>query len=208
MNRTRWKEIIAINLIIGLIILLPFLPGPSYLSRLANTLFNLLQIGSFFGLILVPFGVFWALQLGRKESNKRNILPILLFTVPVLVFTLSMWGADSARRLSRNVAIKNAGELIDAIDRYKEKKHQYPATIVDLVPDYINGVPNPWIMGIAGYEYERKADTYNLVFIQNVLVGFNYEVVVYDPTKNHKAQGKLQTLYSTENSMWKYYIYD
>ena len=63
-------------------------------------------------------------------------------------------------------------------------------------------------MGISGYNYEKKGDYFNLTFSQNVIIGFNFEVVVYDPTENHKAEGELTTLYETGKDKWKYYIYD
>lgn len=63
-------------------------------------------------------------------------------------------------------------------------------------------------MGISGYNYEKKEVNYILTFTQNVLLGFNFEVVMYDPTNNHQAKGELSTLYETGKDNWKYYIYD
>lgn len=63
-------------------------------------------------------------------------------------------------------------------------------------------------MGISRYNYEKKDTSYNLTFTQNVMIGFNFEVVVYDPVKRHKAEGELTTLYDTDKDKWKYYIYD
>jgi hypothetical protein len=77
-----------------------------------------------------------------------------------------------------------------------------------LKPEFIKSIPTPGIMGISNYNYEKKKETFNLTFSQNVILGFNFEVVVYYPTENHKAEGALTTLYDTKNDKWKYYIYD
>jgi hypothetical protein len=63
-------------------------------------------------------------------------------------------------------------------------------------------------MGISSYLYEKKENNFNLTFSQNVIIGFNFEVVVYDPKENHKAEGELKTLHETGKDKWKYYIYD
>ncbi len=209
MTRKQWKRIIGINILTILIVLSPFLPGPSFLSRPTNIIFILAQLGSFLGLILIPFGLFWTVnQMTKKENKKKKILPILLWTVPTLTFVFSIWVADVARDFSRSIAIENADRIIYVIEKYKEKNKQYPNEIADLKPDFIKTVPKPWIMGISGYIYEKKKDNYNLTFTQNLIFGFNFEVVVYDPTGNHKAKGELKTLYDTGKENWKYYVYD
>ena len=39
-------------------------------------------------------------------------------------------------------------------------------------------------------------------------MGFNFEIVAYDPTDRHKAIGEIQELYDCGTKHWKYYIYD
>jgi hypothetical protein len=129
-------------------------------------------------------------------------------TVPIFAFTISIWGADFARDCSRNIAINNAEKLITAIENYKDINERYPYDIIQLKPDFIKRIPKPGIMGISGFNYKNDNNSYVLTFTQNVLINFNFEVVVYDPTGNHKAEGELQTLYTTGKDKWKYYIYD
>lgn len=194
---------------IVLVVLSPFLPGPSFLSNVTNTIFSLAQIGSIPALLLIPIGIVWSKrQSAKKEKGKRNVLPILLWTVPILTFVSTIWFADFVRDFSRNVAIRNANSLIESIEMYKDRKNRYPNNLSDLSPRFIKRLPSPWIMGIEGYVYEMKDETYNVTFSQNVIMGFNFEVVVYDPSQNHQADGKLKTLYNTDNEMWKYYIFD
>ncbi|MFA7378964.1 MAG: hypothetical protein WC150_00790 [Bacteroidia bacterium] len=209
MTRKQWKIIIGIYLLIIVLVLSPFLPGPSFMSRLTNMFFNLTQLGSILGLLLIPFGLFWTYkQSYNKEKEGRTVLPILLWTIPILMIILSIWVAGVARNISRTIAINNSEKLILAIEKYKETNKQYPKEISQLTPDFIKTIPIPWIMGISGYNYEKKESSFNLTFSQNVVMGFNFEVVVYDPTENHKAEGKQNDLYDTGKKGWKYYIYD
>ena len=206
MTRKQWKTIIGINLLTILLVLSPFLPGPSLLSRPTNVIFSLAQLGSIFGLLLIPIGLIWTFNQMKKQEKK--VFPILLWTIPVFSFVFSIWGSELAREISRTIAINNADKLISAIQNYRKSKNQYPDDISELKPEFIKNIPTPWIMGISGYNYEKKGDYFNLTFSQNVIIGFNFEVVVYDPTENHKVEGELTTLYETGKDKWKYYIYD
>lgn len=206
MTRKQWKTIIGINILTIVLVSSPFLPGPSFLSKPTNIIFSLAQLGSFFGLLLIPVGLIWTFNQMKKKEKK--ITPILLWTVPLLMFIFSIWGSEMAREVSRKIAINNADKLITAIESYKNNNNRYPEDISNLEPDYLKRIPKPCIMGISGYNYEKTGNNFNLTFTQNVIIGFNFEVVVYDPTGNHKSEGELTTLYETGKDKWKYYIYD
>lgn len=206
MTRKQWIIVIAINLLTIILVLSPFLPGPNSLSILTNLIYSLAQLGSIFGLLLIPFGLVWTYK--QMKNRDKNVFPILLWTVPLFTFIFSMWGAELAREISRPMAIKNADKLITAIETFQKKNGYYPDSINQLVPEHIKSIPKPGVMGISRYYYEKTKDNFNLTFYQNVIIGFNSEVVVYDPTDKHKAEGKLTTLYETGKDNWKYYIYD
>ncbi|MBX2966428.1 MAG: hypothetical protein KF845_09800 [Cyclobacteriaceae bacterium] len=207
MARKEWKIVIGINLLIILLALSPFLPGPSLLSKPTNIVFNLIQQGSILGLLLIPIGIFWTIKQAVKNIDKKA-LPILLWTVPTLAFILSIWYSEPARNFSRTFAINNAGKLIEAIEKYKSLNKEYPKDITALTPTYLKSIPEPWVMGISGYDYKQKNDSYNLIFAQNVFMSFNFEVVIYNPTGEHEAEGESKTLYDAGRNNWKYYIYD
>ena len=206
MTRKQWIIVIAINLLTIILVLSPFLPGPNSLSILTNLIYSLAQLGSIFGLLLIPFGLVWTYK--QMKNRDKNVFPILLWTVPLFTFIFSMWGAELAREISRPMAINNADKLITAIETFQKKNGYYPDSINQLVPEHIKSIPKPGVMGISRYYYEKTKDNFNLTFYQNVIIGFNSEVVVYDPTDKHKAEGKLTTLYETGKENWKYYIYD
>jgi hypothetical protein len=206
MTRRQWLLIIGINLLTALVVLSPFLPGPSSLSNLTNSIFSLAQLGSFFGLLLIPIGIFWTVNQATK--NKRRILPILLWTIPAVTFIMTMWGSELARNVSRSFAITRATEIIEAVDRYHISKGHYPNSLKDLKTGFLKDIPSPSVMGIPAFNYEKNNDSYELSFTQNVLIGFNFEVVVYNSADRHKAEGEMPTLYNADRPKWKYYIYD
>lgn len=212
MSKQQWKTLIGINLLVVILSLLPFLPGPSSFSGLINTIFSILQVSCIFGLLLIPIGLIWTsreiLKVRRKEKQNLKVFSLFLWTIPLILFVTSILLAEKVRYFSRNFAMSNASNLIRAIESFHAEKNEYPNELKDLSPDFIKQIPTPRIMGISRYNYSKKGNSFNVAFSQNVIMSFNFEVVVYDPTENHKAEGELTTLYETGNGKWKYYIYD
>lgn len=206
MTSKQWRLILFINILTILLVLSPFLPGPSLFSRITNLIFSFSQLVSIFGLIFIPIGLLWIAKQMKKQE--KSLIPILLCSIPVIVFICSFWGSNIARGISRKIAINNTENLITALENYKNDKNQYPNDISSLVPKYLKKIPQPLIMGIPSYNYRKIEDNYIVTFTQNAIMGFNFEVVVYNPNGNHQAEGEIKTLYETGNPNWKYYIYD
>lgn len=205
-----WVKVILINLGAGLLTISPFLPGPP--NRLVNLLFNAGQIFGLLGLIVIPIGLIWAVKEWRRKRNDKKYQidrkAIILLTLPLTLLLTSVYMSGPLRDFSRDFTIDRAEVLIQSIEKFKANKGQYPDSLADLTPEFINEIPLPFIMGINDYHFEKLGDTYNVSFTQNVILNFNYEVVTFDPTDNHKADGKLTDLYETGKSHWRYYVYD
>jgi len=210
MMTNNWVKILLINLGVCLIIISPFLPGPP--NGIVNLFYNGGQILGLFGLIMVPVGLIWTIkELKQKRKNDQyqiNIKAIILLTLPPTLFFTSMYVSGFVRNFSRNFAISRTEDLLRSIENFKDKKGRYPDKFTDLTPEFIADIPSPFIMGIDNYYYEKINDTYNVSFMQNVILGFNFEVVTFDPTDNHEAEGELMDIYETGKSHWKYYVYD
>ena len=58
------------------------------------------------------------------------------------------------------------------------------------------------------FVYARDGEVYAIEFYQNVNLGFNYEIVMYNPLDKHKEKGKLPLLIETGHKNWKYLVYD
>ena len=210
MTTKNWVRILFMNLGVGLLVLSPFLPGPP--NGLVNLFYNAGQILGLFGVIAIPIGLIWTIkELRRKRDDNAyqvDIKAIILLTLPLTLFMTSIYIAGLARNFSRDFTINRSGDLIQSIEKFKDNNGRYPDSLADLTPQFITEIPSPFIMGIDNYYYTRQGDTFTVSFHQNVILSFNFEVVIFDPTDNHKAEGELTDLYDTGKSHWKYYVYD
>lgn len=206
MTRLQWRTIIVVNVVTTVLILSPFLPGPSFLAGFTNIISSAAQLGGVFSLVIIPGGIIDSVRQARR--SEKSIVPILAWTLPLVIVVVSLFGSQAARKVSRTIAMARAEKIISAAEKYRQHYHYYPGTLETLVPTYLDKVPQPWVMGISSYDYVNKNDSYDLTFAQNVFIGFNYEVVVYNPLGKHEADGETPTLYDAGRDGWKYYIYD
>lgn len=197
--------------IIALIALSPFLPGPSFLNEPAQFFFSAAQVLSLIGLLVLPVGLWLTIrEIRRKIADKQysfRLTPLFVFAIP-LTLIICMFLGDTMRNISRSIAIRRANKIVAAIELYKREHKTYPTNLTTLQPKYLKSIPATWVIGIPGYGYQNLDSTFNLTFGQNVLFGFNFEIVTYNPLDKQKADGELQELYETGDKHWKYYIFD
>lgn len=164
------------------------------------------------GLILIPVGLFWTIkEIKRKKNDSQyriNRRAIILLTLPLTLFLTSIYISSLVRNFSRDFVISRADRLVQSIEWFKQKTGRYPVALSDLTPEFIAEIPSPFVMGIDEYDYKTQGATYNISFYQNVTMSFNFEVVTYDPTDDHKVEGESTDLYDTGRDHWKYYVYD
>ncbi|UOQ69182.1 hypothetical protein [Hymenobacter volaticus] len=197
------------HLCIAFLVVCPFLPGPNGWSSETNSVFTFCQVLSLPSLLLVPVGLLWtSRQLRASSPTTSPLYALLLWTLPLMVCGHCGGSAPWLREVSRRRAIDQSAPLLRALDAYRAEHEQYPVLLDDLLPRYLPQLPSPRIMGIAAYGYARHAGCFEISFAQNVLLGFNYEVVVYDPNTHQRAEGKLATLYPAGVPHWQYYVYD
>ena len=67
---TSWLKFAGINLLFALVILLPFLPGPS--NDIVIGVSAIAQAAGFFGLLLIPIGLVWVIIDRRNQINKSG----------------------------------------------------------------------------------------------------------------------------------------
>lgn len=70
MKSVNWKKLVALNLLVVLMILSPFIPGPS--NKLVDLFSVTGQVMGFIGLILVPLGLAWTIIEIRKLKKTNN----------------------------------------------------------------------------------------------------------------------------------------
>jgi len=73
MKRINWIKLAVINLLLIVVIISPFLPGPPNKLVIGLSVFG--QSAGFFGLLLMPIGIIWAIVEIRNLRNRNNENP-------------------------------------------------------------------------------------------------------------------------------------
>jgi hypothetical protein len=201
---------------IGLILLLfvfltnfQFLPTFGGLGsvKFSNLLYNALTMASIiFVLIgLLAFLVFLWILITEKRISKRVIVIIALGLFGYVNGTII---PKYMSGYAKKIVIQNASGLIDSIEKYYVQNTDYPDSLNQLIPKYIDKIPKPGVNGIAAYDYKKLQYNYEIRFYQNDIMSFNYDVVIYNPKGEHQGQGEQPKLIETGIKNWKYYWYD
>lgn len=104
---------------------------------------------------------------------------LYLTIVPLALCLAQLALAAPAAAFSRNYAIAQSRDLIQAIEDYRQREGRYPPALMAVWPDY-----HPGLAGIAHYTYAADGETYNLAFEQPHLLFDQLgarEFVVYNP---------------------------
>ena len=141
-----------------------------------------------------------SLRISRDTSF--HAAPLYLISIPIISFVVRLLLVGPASDYSRDYAIENGEQLINAIEDYYVRNEQYPETI-----ETLDNVAKPFVMGIEEFEYERNGDTYNLWFTQRQAIIATKEVVMYNKNDRHNVKGHYAS-FDAKKSHWKYYWLD
>lgn len=126
--------VLGINAVTAVLIISPFLPGPS--NKIVALFYDVGQLLGIIGLVIAPIGIIWtARELKQRKINERHVIDVramLLASVPLTLFLASMYLSDFCRGLSRSIAIDRAEPLIQAIESYKAERAVYPLPLLTL----------------------------------------------------------------------------
>ena len=105
---------------------------------------------------------------------------VLLGVGAFIMFTL---GPVSGlfQSFSRNWTMSEADTVIDALEMFHSDSSYYPDSLLDLVPEYIQSIPEPSIIGTNKFHYENQDTTYELHFTQLLHITSALEFVTYHP---------------------------
>jgi hypothetical protein len=149
-------------------------------SDLAFLMFIPLACASMVSIFLIPILLVLAFFSRRKPFLMHMCLALSLC---VAAAHLSMYGSFWLTKNIRNramlaVAVRSE-HLVKQIETYRKDNDQLPQSLADLVPKYLETVPDT---GLAGYpEYEYNADTDNFsLSIQTGRLG-EFDCFYYDP---------------------------
>jgi hypothetical protein len=121
----------------------------------------------------------WRALMRLKTAPPRpaSAIAVYLLIVPVAVFLIQLAAVPRAIESSRNRAIRNSAQLIDAIEQYRAANGRYPESLFSLYPDQYK----PGVIGIKEYLYEPNGDAYNVFFEQIALNFGTREIVMFNP---------------------------
>jgi hypothetical protein len=202
-----WMTIVAVAIVVGIVVL------AALASSLAiGTGLFLLYAGALTG------GIRRTRALSRQTPAPRNVdlTALHLIAVPIVVLAVQSTFVAGAVRASRNIAIDNASELIDAVETYHDTNGQYPQSLLAVWPDYLPGTS-----GVSHYDYQRTGTGYTISFEQFRFhpIGTR-EIVVYSPQDQHAfishaswrlTHPELQGWYAahdTDRARWRYFWFD
>lgn len=158
----------------------------------------------------------------RHESDIGTLDPIPLYFViiPLLVLTARFAFIETAVDFSRNRAIENSREIIQAIEAYHARNGHYPVSLHSEWEDY-----DPGIVGIGRYYYEPNGDAYNLFFEQfsdelgtrefvmynklgkHQFSAHNRDILEFSPQDRARQQGWHRVV-DLPHKNWKYFQFD
>lgn len=203
MKRTALVIPIAIAVIILLLGNLEYMPGPHELSPIARIMNDCISFVSVLGLFTLPvFLLMIILKIVFKESISNKFLVALVLSL--LLFLNFGFVRNFFQEFARERVIEESHYLIQGIEAFHASNKVYPDSLRQLVPEQIIEIRRPSIIGIEELRYEKLENTYEIRFIVRYPVGFNYEVVTYNP----KSSSETSELYTTSSPNWQYYIVD
>jgi hypothetical protein len=177
--------------------------------------------------IIVTIGLLWMIRqignLKHADATRFNSAPVYLLTIPVIAFITHMFIREPASGFSREFAIERSEKLISAIEDYKQKTGQYPASLEELKSPSSKKMLKPLIMGIDKFRYNKINDRYSISFSQWPDLGLE-EIVLYDKDNlKNNLSGQFAKYdykfdlwrikgafahYDTRHTNWRYYHVD
>lgn len=118
-------------------------------------------------------------RLREAEAAQFNFAPFYLMVIPLAVLLFQLALAAPVTVFSRNLAIRNSAEFINAIEAHHARHGYYPSSLAAVYNDYAVSVS-----GIQNFHYASNGEAYNLYFEQPRFLLDNIgtrEFVVYNP---------------------------
>jgi hypothetical protein len=144
----------------------PAFPGPQWLASLdpvpiivtvlAGTAFLLWVLPAY--PVLGLAGAITALFIPRRPRLRATLgrlsAALLAGTLGMIALIVPL---DILRMSGMQSAARRAQPLIAALETYRADRGKYPASLSDLVPDYLHRVPATGMLGYPQFSYDREA---------------------------------------------------
>ena len=132
---------------------------------------------------------------------RKTRKPATLILLVGLCFLLISWGSTDVAYRKRTQDFHDLADrsatLVAAIQQYAEEKGAPPKSLTDLVPEYLEEIPETGMGAYPNYEYERGPDYRQwdweenpwALYVHTPLPGINFDMFVYLPQKNYPEIG-------------------
>lgn len=201
------RKLLTAILIVALIAIFPFLPGPSILAGYVSIMFFLIFVASilifFVSMQLILFGF----------NSKIKLLKRFVFygaTLSTIFLVITIWVTPYIWNYSLNFAIWKGDQVIDAIELFYSEMDEYPEGLIFVEqPKYKLSSLKPGVINIRNFDYERCDKGYVLSFKNICFAPFIHDIIEY--RKN--CEDLKNVSYTDDNKYnspnpWKNYYYD
>lgn len=205
LSKVNWNLVLYLNIILVMVIFLPFLPVSSYFKNVV--LFFHIML-SFLGLGLAAYCVIIFLFSGITLAlliitHRLNTFSAIVYSFVVVMTTgWLILSEGSIQQYERDYVIAHSGkQLIEALRTYQSKQGDFPKQLTELQPYYLDELPSRMFPAVSHWTYKKGDQSFNLRFEMMITV-YHSQVVEYSPI------GQFEEQFSREVSgfhHWRYY---
>ena len=178
------------------------LPGPTSWNEFSDVIRFAGIILATLLMILVPVGLIWLIIAISKKKNK--MIPLILLIFPIVNLGGIIVVARIVKPYSTNYAISRADPLIEAIEKYHDINHNYPDSLAELVPEFIDAIPIPGLICAKKYFYWYESPGYQLGFNSSA----DFETVCFNSAATDPALNEGNPISKNQYGRWIYILYD
>lgn len=137
---------------------------------------------------IAAMGILLNIRLARglRAANSGTALspfvPAITAVAPIVIFVAQAALVEPLTTYARNRAIANSAPLIAEIERHRQRRGVYPASLFALYGDY-----KPSVVGVERYYYEPSGAAYNVIFEEPSPVFGTRRFVVYNPRDEQRV---------------------
>ena len=135
------------------------------------------------GALLIPF------KKTRRAGIAVSIFGIIFF---IGLFAVPSMGGPIRMNAFGKLAIRSQ-TVIDAISRFTIAKGHPPATLQDLVPEFLPAIPSTGMPSYPNYEYSTESERWKgnpwVLYINTPIGVINWDMFLYFPLQNYPEEG-------------------
>lgn len=150
-----------------------------------------------FPLVAALFLVVTSLPLFLLRSKRKEAIDVFAGAAVYLVIGILCISIGSKVRMRGfERLVDRSRPLISAVRRFEAENRRPPASLAELVPNYLAAIPNTGMAAYPKYEYvtgDRALENYDgnpwAVWVDSPSGGINWDIFLYYPKQNYPQRG-------------------